>query len=102
MLRDLAYPLIEPPHSRPAWKTVFGDYKPLPRHGGRSGIRPHHLWPPLIDEPHRSHSSRYAQLIEDVRDDISRFDPFFAAAGRCSFSTEAQRQPRAYLGTIAA
>src|ERR1700730_9771751 len=29
-LRDLAYPLIEPPHSRPAWKTVFGDYQPLP------------------------------------------------------------------------
>src|SRR6201999_1730149 len=28
-LRDLAYPLIEPPHSRPAWKSVFGDYKPI-------------------------------------------------------------------------
>ena len=26
-LRDLAYPLIEPPHSRPAWKSVFGDYQ---------------------------------------------------------------------------
>ena len=25
-LRDLAYPLIEPPRSRPAWKSVFGDY----------------------------------------------------------------------------
>ena len=29
-LRDLAYPLIEPPLSRPAWKSVWGDYKPLP------------------------------------------------------------------------
>src|SRR3982751_1314637 len=29
-LRDLAYPLIEPPLSRPAWKSVFGDYKALP------------------------------------------------------------------------
>src|SRR5882724_7384425 len=29
-LRDLAYPLIEPPHSRPAWKSVFGDYAVLP------------------------------------------------------------------------
>src|SRR5258708_25738992 len=29
LLRDLAYPLIEPPHSRPAWKSVFGDYQPL-------------------------------------------------------------------------
>src|SRR4051794_39499131 len=30
LLRALAYPLIEPPHSRPAWKTVFGDYQLLP------------------------------------------------------------------------
>jgi hypothetical protein len=36
----------------------------------------------LIDEPHRSHSSRYAQLMDDVRDDITRFDPFFANAIR--------------------
>jgi hypothetical protein len=36
----------------------------------------------LIDEPHRSHTSRYAQLMEDVRDDITRFEPFFAAAAR--------------------
>src|ERR1700761_8440223 len=28
-LRDLAYPLIETPHSRPAWKSVFGDYTPI-------------------------------------------------------------------------
>jgi hypothetical protein len=36
----------------------------------------------LIDEPHRSHSSRYAQLIEDVRNDTSRFEPFFGCAIR--------------------
>ena len=36
----------------------------------------------LIDEPHRSHSSRYSQLIEDVRNDITRFEPFFASAIR--------------------
>jgi hypothetical protein len=34
----------------------------------------------LIDEPHRSHSSRYNQLIEDVRNDLTRFEPFFADA----------------------
>src|ERR1700750_2554118 len=54
LLRDLAYPLIEPPHSRPAWKTVFGDYQPLPA--------PWRQAPPvdstpvgrlLIGEPHR-------------------------------------------------
>jgi len=36
----------------------------------------------LIDEPHRSHASRYAQQMDDVRDDISRFEPFFASAVR--------------------
>ena len=82
-LRDLAYPLIEPPHSRPAWRSVFGEYAALPSPWrqqvafdrtayGRS----------LIDEPHRSHSSRYSQLIDDVRDDITRFEPFFASAVR--------------------
>jgi hypothetical protein len=80
-LRDLAYPLIEPPHSRPAWKTVFGDFQPI--------ASPWRQAPPfdrtaygraLIDEPHRSHASRYSQLIDDVRDDITRFELFYATA----------------------
>src|SRR4051812_28555125 len=29
-LRAPPYPLIGPPLSRPAWKSVFGDYKALP------------------------------------------------------------------------
>jgi hypothetical protein len=81
-LRDLAYPLIEPPHSRPAWKSVFGDYKPLPspwRQGVPAFDRSSY-GRMLIDEPHRSDSSRYSQLIDDVRDDITRFEPFFATA----------------------
>jgi hypothetical protein len=83
LLRDLAYPLIEPPHSRPAWKSVFGDYKPLPSPWRQAVIFDRTAYGRiLIDEPHRSHSSRYAQLMEDVRDDITRFEPFFAAAVR--------------------
>ena len=81
-LRDLAYPLIEPPHSRPAWKSVFGDYLPSASPWRQQA-------PPfdrtaygrmLIDEPHRSHASRYSQLIDDVRGDIARFEPFYASA----------------------
>ncbi len=82
-LRDLAYPLIEPPHSRPAWKSVFGDYKPLPSPWRQAVVFDRTAYGRLlIDEPHRSHSSRYAQLIDDVRDDITRFEPFFASAIR--------------------
>src|SRR3954451_18286354 len=80
-LRDLAYPLIEPPHSRPAWKSVFGDYSPLPSPWRQAPVFDRTAYGrSLIDEPHRSHSSRYAQLVEDTRDDITRFEPFFASA----------------------
>jgi hypothetical protein len=81
LLRDLAYPLIEPPHSRPAWKTVFGDYQPLPAPWRQAPLFDRTAYGRLlIDEPHRSFSSRYNQLIEDVRDDLTRFEPFFADA----------------------
>jgi hypothetical protein len=80
-LRDLAYPLIEPPHSRPAWRSVFGDYQPLPSPWRQAPAFDRTAYGrALIDEPHRSHSSRYANLIDDVRDDITRFEPFFATA----------------------
>jgi hypothetical protein len=36
----------------------------------------------LIDDPYRSHASRYAQLIDDVRNDLTRFEPFYATATR--------------------
>ena len=82
-LRDLAYPMIEPPLSRPAWKSVFGDYKALPSPWQQKIVFDRTMYGrTLIDEPHRSHSSRYAQLIEDVRNDITRFEPFFASAIR--------------------
>ena len=82
-LRDQAYPLIEPPHSRPAWKTVFGEYQPLPSPWRQQVVFDRTMYGrTLIDEPHRSHTSRYQQLIEDVRNDITRFEPFFASATR--------------------
>jgi hypothetical protein len=111
LLRDLAYPLIEPPHSRPAWKTVFGDYKPLPSPWRQQVVFDRTTYGrTLIDEPHRSHSSRYAQLIEDVRDDITRFEPFFAAAVRvidldrkrnASLAHISQLSPREHADAVA-
>src|SRR6202022_4615246 len=74
-------PRSEPPHSRPAWKSVFGDYQPLPSPWRQKVVFDRTAYGrALIDEPHRSHSSRYSQLIDDVRDDITRFEPFFASA----------------------
>jgi len=80
-LRDLAYPLIEPPHARPAWKSVFGDYQPLPAPWRQRVVFDRTAYGRLlIDEPHRSHASRYAQLIDDVRNDLTSFEPFYATA----------------------
>jgi hypothetical protein len=82
-LRDLAYQLIEPPHSRPAWKSVFGDYATIASPWRQKPAFDRTAYGrQLIDEPHRSDASRYAQLIDDVRDDITRFEPFFASAAR--------------------
>jgi hypothetical protein len=82
-LRDYAYPLIEPPHSRPAWKSVFGDYKPLLSPWRQEVIFDRTAYGRLlIDEPHRSHNSRYAVLMDHVRNDLTRFEPFFATAAR--------------------
>jgi hypothetical protein len=97
-LRDLAYPLIEPPHSRPAWKSVFGDYQPLPSPWRQKVVFDRTAYGrALIDEPHRTHTSRYMQLIDDVRDDITRFDPFFATAWRV---IELDRKRNASLGMV--
>src|ERR1700754_4492511 len=83
LLRALAYPLIEPPLSRPAWKSVWGDYKPLPSPWRQVVVFDRTAYGRnLIDEPHRSHASRYAVLIDDVRNDITRFEPFYASAAR--------------------
>jgi len=80
-LRDLAYPLIEPPHSRPAWKSVFGDYTPIASPWRQTPVFDRTAYGRmLIDEPHRSHASRYSQLIDDVRADVARFEPFFGSA----------------------
>jgi hypothetical protein len=83
-LRDQAYPFIEPPHSRPAWKAVFGDYQVLtsPWRVQKVAFDRTAYGRQLIDEPHRSDASRYSELIDDVRDDVTRFEPFYATAGR--------------------
>src|SRR5204863_3061743 len=64
-------------------ENVWGDYKPLPSPWRQAVIFDRTAYGrALIDEPHRSHASRYAVLIEDVRNDVTRFEPFFASAVR--------------------
>jgi hypothetical protein len=99
LLRDYAYPLIEPPLSRPDWKSVFGDYQPLPAPWRREVRFDRTAYGRmLIDEPHRSHSSRYAQLIEDVRNDLTRIEPFFQVTSRVLDMDSRRNQARTLIG----
>jgi hypothetical protein len=64
----------------------------------------------LIDEPHRSDASRYSQLIDDIRDDITRFEPFYSTAARvldldrkrnASLAHVSQLSPREHADAVA-
>lgn len=85
LLRDLAYPLIEPPYDRQRWYSIAGEYgliRPSLR-GDKVAYINHLLY--------RSPSARYAQLIDDVRNDSTRITPFFEVAGRVA-DMDAKRQ----------
>jgi hypothetical protein len=98
-LRDMAYPLIEPPHARPAWKSVFGDYQPIAAPWRQQPQFDRTAYGKLlIDEPHRSQSSRYNELIQDVRNDLTQFEPFQFTAARV---LELDRKRNASLKYIA-
>jgi hypothetical protein len=78
-LRDLGYALIEPPYDRQRWYSVLAEYGligasevPFP---DRTAYATN-----LLTTPVRSHTARYAKLVEDVRNDVVRIDPFFAVA----------------------
>jgi hypothetical protein len=85
LLRDLAYPLIEPPFERNRWYNVLGEYGAgsarwfaLPH----AYVNPVTYWERLEARWRRSEMSRYSQLLGDVRNDVLRVDPFFAVARR--------------------
>jgi hypothetical protein len=83
LLRDLAYPLLEPPYDRNRWYSVLGEYgvRPTP---GRNGLPDDRAayWRHLDVDRRRSERSSYAQIMADARNDVVRIEPFFAAAWR--------------------
>jgi hypothetical protein len=82
-LRDLAFPLIEPPYDRIRWDAVLYEY-------GVSKQLQRKLW--VVDPTayyrhlqladYRSTAGRYNRLIDDIRNDVVRIDPFFDIARR--------------------
>jgi hypothetical protein len=80
-LRDLAFPLIEPPYDRQRWDAVvyeWGDKRKFQRE--LAIFDPTAYYRHLQGQLYRSSAARYNQIIDDIRDDIVRIDPFFMTA----------------------
>lgn len=100
-LRDLAYPLIEPSYDRRRWDMLLLEY-------GVTRTRVN-SWPPydrtaylkrLYGEHHRSASGRYARLIDDIRNDSTRIDPFVATARRVLDMDRKRHRMLAYVSEL--
>jgi hypothetical protein len=91
-LRDYAYQLIEPPYERNRWYSVLNEY------GLSRKFQPDwYLFDAtaysvlLMRKPYRSATARYATLDDDIRNDVTRLDPFFILARRV-IDTDRKRQ----------
>ncbi len=69
-LRRLAENLLTPPYEREPW------YKAAPPSDHKRYAEF------ILDYPFRSSTARYARIIDDIRNDLDRMAPFFAAARR--------------------
>jgi hypothetical protein len=100
-LRDLAYPLIEPPYNRHLWDKLLFEYGIAPTSGP--------VWPhfdevayrsQLVDRPFRSSAARYAQLIDDIRNDDERLASFVPVARRVLDMDGKRKQSLAYVSSV--
>jgi len=122
-LRDLAYPLIDPPYDRQQWYSVAGEYglyrpaRPFDRTAyanwllSGDGSSPLARYSSQLDEvrhdvttfisPHdRSPSSRYARLIDDVRDDTTSLPQFFETATRVLDIDQKRKKSLSYVSGV--
>jgi len=100
-LRDLAFPLIEPPYDRQRWYNIVNEY------GATRFVKRDWLTfvsdayeRHLMTTAYRSSNARYAKLNEDIRNDIDRVEPFFVVA-RHVLDMDARRQKSlTYVGGL--
>ena len=99
LLRDLAYPLIEPPFDRARWYSIVNEY----------GVSHAFGWPQyeiagyygrLMATPYRSATARYSQLNTDIRNDTVRVPEFFRVARHVVDIDRKRRQSMGYVGAL--
>ncbi len=122
-LRDLAYPLIDPPYDRQQWYSVAGEYglyrperafdrtayadwlisgdgpSPLARYSSQLEDARREVTR-LTSTSDRSPSARYSRLMDDVRNDITRVPQFFETAGRVLGIDGKRRQSMAVISAL--
>jgi hypothetical protein len=95
-LRDLAYPLIQPPYDRNRWDSVLAEYGIEDPQAAPFDLSAY--WTHLDVAHRRSEVSSYAQIVADARNDVVRIEPFFATAARV---IDVDRRRAAGLGYVA-
>jgi hypothetical protein len=97
-LRDFAYQLIEPPYERNRWYSVLNEY------GLNRKFQPD--WyafdvsaysRQLMTKPYRSSTARYVTLDDDIRNDVTRLEPFFLLARRIVETDRRREASRAMI-----
>jgi hypothetical protein len=97
-LRDLAYPLIEPPYDRQKWYSALGEFGigsrayPYPDRSAYASR--------LFTTAYRSQTARYNRLIEDIRTDVMRLDPFFETAHYVKDMDKRREKALAYVSGL--
>jgi hypothetical protein len=88
-LRDLSRPLVAPPYTSQQWYSALAEVglvKPQRQVVTRATYAAQ-----LLASRYHSPSARYAQLMDDVRNDTTRLPEFFETAGRV-LDMDAKRQ----------
>ncbi len=98
-LRDLAYPLIQPPYERQKWDQVAREYGVIRTSPVEANDRSSYI-NHLMAMPDRSQSVRYARLIDDVRNDLTRLPQFYEAVTKVLDLDEKRRKSMAYVSQL--
>jgi hypothetical protein len=112
LLRDLAFPFIEPPYERNKWVQIINEYgvsNAMSSLAKEHGIGDAFRWPGyevsgygkrLLAEPYRSATARYNQLNTDIRNDALRVPEFFAVARRVLDLDDKRTKSLAYVSAL--
>ncbi|MEI9803916.1 MAG: hypothetical protein WDN48_04920 [Pseudolabrys sp.] len=90
-LRDVSYPLIEPPYDRQQWYSAAGEYGIIGS-SHRAVFDRTTYFTRMITSRVRSSSSRYAHMTDDISNDIIRLPQFYETADACSTSTASAKK----------